>query len=43
MYDHSVDQTGYKWTGKSILKRVNDNLLPSYISKNPKKFKDWLD
>ena len=43
MYDHSVDQTGYKWSGKSILKRVNDNLLPSYISKNPKKFKDWLD
>ena len=43
MYDHSVDQTGYKWSGKSILKRVNDDLLPSYISKNSKKFKDWLD
>ena len=43
MYDHNVDQTGYKWSGKSILKRVNDYLLPDYIVKNSNKFKDWLD
>ena len=43
MYDHSVDQTGYKWSGKSILKTININQLPNYISKNITKFKDWLD
>ena len=43
MYDHNVDQTGYKWSGKSIIKRVNDYLLPDYIVKNSNKFKDWLD
>ena len=43
MYDHSVDQTSYKWSGKSILKTININQLPNYISKNITKFKDWLD
>lgn len=43
MYDHSVDQTGYKWSGKSILKTVNNNELPLYIRNNINKFKDWLD
>ena len=43
MYDHSVDQTGYKWSGKSILKTVNVNQLPRYIRNNFSKFKDWLD
>ena len=43
MYDHSVDQRGYKWSGKSILRRISDDLLPSYITDNSKKFKDWLD
>ena len=43
MYDHSVDQRGYKWSGKSILRRISDDLLPSYIKNNSSKFKDWLD
>ena len=43
MYDHSVDQTGYKWSGKSILKTMNVNQLPRYIRDNVSKFKDWLD
>jgi len=43
MYDHNVDQKGYKWSGKSILKKINLNLLPSYIGDNTKKFKEWLD
>ena len=43
MYDHSVDQRGYKWSGKSILRRISDDLLPSYIKNNSNKFKDWLD
>ena len=43
MYDHNVDQKGYKWSGKSILKNIDTNLLPEYISDNLEKYKDWLD
>ena len=43
MYDHSVDQREYKWSGKSTLRRISDDLLPSYIKNNSSKFKDWLD
>ena len=43
MYDHNVDQRGYKWSGKSILKKVNLNLLPTYIKENEINFKEWLD
>ncbi len=43
MYDHNVDKRGYKWSGKSILKKIDYNLLPEYISKNTDKFKNWLD
>ena len=43
MYDHNIDQKGYKWSGKSILKKINLNLLPSYIANNAKRFDDWLD
>ena len=43
MYDHTVDQKGYKWSGKSILKRIELSILPDYISKNIDKYKDWID
>ena len=43
MYDHNVDQRGYKWSGKAKLKRLSNSLLPNYISTNPEKFKEWLD
>ena len=43
MYDHNVDQRGYKWSGKSILKKINLDKLPIYISENELKFKEWLD
>ena len=43
MYDHNVDQKGFKWSGKSILKKININLLPNYIKDNTEKFKEWLD
>jgi beta-1,4-mannosyl-glycoprotein beta-1,4-N-acetylglucosaminyltransferase len=43
MYDHTVDQKGYKWSGKSILKNINIDQLPEYIRKNTIKFKNWLD
>ena len=43
MYDHNIDQKGYKWSGKSILKNYDIDLLPEYISSNQKKYSDWLD
>ena len=43
MYDHNVDQRGYKWSGKSTLKKINLDLLPAYIQNNLGKFNDWLD
>ena len=43
MYDHNIDQKGYKWSGRSILKKINNEELPNYINDNIDKFKDWLD
>ena len=43
MYDHTVDQKGYKWSGKSILKKLDYSSLPSYIQTNIKKYSEWLD
>ena len=43
MYDHNVDQKGYKWSGKSILKNLDTNLLPEYVRSNIEKYSDWLD
>ncbi len=43
MYDHSIDQKGYKWSGKSTLKKINLDLLPKYIGENIQKFEKWLD
>ena len=43
MYDHKIDQKGYKWSGKSKLYKLNDNLLPKYVSENYQKYKNWLD
>ena len=43
MYDHNVDQKGYKWSGKSILKKVDVKILPEYISQNIDRYEEWLD
>ena len=43
MYDHKVDQKGYKWSGKSILKTIENGVLPEYVFNNLHKYKDWLD
>tara|TARA_B100001057_G_C22810572_1_gene935234 strand:+ start:698 stop:1567 length:870 start_codon:yes stop_codon:yes gene_type:complete len=43
MYDHNIDQKGYKWSGKSILKKIDENLLPNYVSSNMNKYIEWLD
>jgi beta-1,4-mannosyl-glycoprotein beta-1,4-N-acetylglucosaminyltransferase len=43
MYDHNVDQKGYKWAGNLKLRKINNNYLPSYVSLNLEKYKNWLD
>ena len=41
MYDHNIDQRGYKWSGKSILKKIDVKEL--YVFSNLDKYKEWLD
>ena len=43
IYDYNVDQKEFKWSGKSILKKIDLSFLPDYVSKNEKTFKEWLD
>tara|TARA_B100001057_G_scaffold249774_1_gene250062 strand:+ start:25 stop:894 length:870 start_codon:yes stop_codon:yes gene_type:complete len=43
MYDHTADQKEFKWSGKSVLKNLDTNLLPEYVSSNLGKYSDWLD
>jgi len=42
IYDYKADQKKYKWSGKSILKKIETKYLPSYIYNNLKKYSDWL-
>ena len=43
MYDHSVDQKNYKWSGKGRLNKISISELPSYVGANLDLYKDWLD
>ena len=43
MYDHNIDQKGYKWSGKSTLKNIDVKFLPKHIVSNLEKYSDWLD
>ena len=43
MYDHNVDMRSYKWSGKSILKKIDLDQLPKFISSNIDNYKEWLD
>ena len=43
MYDNNVDQRGYKWSGKSILKKVEKAELPNHITNNLDLYEKWLD
>jgi len=42
-YNHKADKKENKWNAAIILKKEDENLLPSYIMNNKIKFKDWLD
>jgi len=43
IYDHNIDQKKYKWSGTSILKKLDINLLPEYVYSNSDQYLDWLD
>ena len=43
MYDHTVDQKGYKWSGKSKLVKIENKYLPKYINTNLSKYSEWMD
>ena len=43
MYDHQLSRKESKWSGRSILKKINDDFLPSYLSSNRFKYREWLD
>ena len=42
-YDHSVDKTKDKYSGKQKLTKVSDEVLPEYVNINKDKYKEWLD
>ena len=43
IYDHTVDQTQYKFGGGQKLKKTDLEFLPKYISFNKEKYLDWLE
>ncbi|MAW17007.1 MAG: hypothetical protein CMJ01_00340 [Pelagibacteraceae bacterium] len=43
MYDHKADMRDKKYTAKSGLTRISNELLPKYIIQNLDKYKEWLD
>ena len=43
IYDHNVDQKTYKWSGKSILTKIDNKLLPEYVNSNLSKYSEWID
>ena len=43
-YDHFADQSSTnKWRSDFKLKKYNLNHLPSYLSDNQNKYKEWFD
>ena len=43
IYDHSVDQRGYKWGSSTKLKTIDLSEMPKYLAENHSKYLDWLD
>ena len=43
IYDYKADQKKYKWSGKSSLKRLENEFLPNFVANNLDKYSDWLD
>ena len=43
IYDHSVDQTSYKWGGETKLSTIELSKMPDYLKENYKKYINWLE
>ena len=43
IYDHSQDQTGYKWGSNATLNAVGLSEMPDYLKENYQKYNSWLD
>ena len=43
IYDYMADRKEFKWSGEEKLKRLDNSLLPNYVSNNLDKYKEWLD
>ena len=43
LYDHSVDQKDYKWSGKTTLKKISLLEMPDYLSENNRKYSKWIE
>jgi beta-1,4-mannosyl-glycoprotein beta-1,4-N-acetylglucosaminyltransferase len=43
VYDHNIDQKGYKWSASKKLKKLDKAYLPEYVNLNLDKYKNWYD
>ena len=43
IYDHSVDQSGYKWGAETTLNKVELSKMPDYLRENYNKYIKWLE
>jgi beta-1,4-mannosyl-glycoprotein beta-1,4-N-acetylglucosaminyltransferase len=43
LYNYNIDQKGYKWSDETKLELLGNNSLPEYITRNFKKYEDWLE
>ena len=43
IYDHSIDQRGYKWSGNKTLKKVDLSEMPKYLEENYEKYSSSLE
>ena len=43
IYDHSVDQSKYKWGSETILRETELSYMPDYLRENYKKYVNWLE
>ena len=43
IYDYKADRKGFKWSGASKLKKMDNVFLPRYVANNLNKYLDWLD
>ena len=43
IYDHSIDQKGYKWGSEKTLSKINLSRMPNYLKDNSEKYYNWLE